>query len=46
MTTQHDGPSQASRGRGGHPALHLDMDLDVDVKLKAKIEGDITLSLL
>lgn len=33
-------------GRGGAPAVRLDMDLDVEVELKAKIEGDITLSVL
>jgi len=33
-------------GRGGAPAVRLDMDLDVEVELKAKIQGDITLSIL
>ncbi|KAK1751507.1 hypothetical protein QBC47DRAFT_364515 [Echria macrotheca] len=38
-TTQGD-------GRGGAPAVRLDMDLDVDVQMKAKIQGDVTLSIL
>jgi hypothetical protein len=38
--------AQSQAGRKGAPALRLDMDLDVDVQLKAKIEGDITLSIL
>ena len=38
--------TQRDNGRGGAPAVRLDMDLDVDVQLKAKIQGDITLSIL
>ena len=32
--------------REGAPAVRLDMDLDVDVQMKAKIQGDVTLSIL
>ncbi|GAB1321078.1 hypothetical protein MFIFM68171_11288 [Madurella fahalii] len=39
-------PTQNQDDHGGAPAVRLDMDLDVDVQLKAKIEGDITLSIL
>ncbi|KAM7190964.1 hypothetical protein V8F20_009502 [Naviculisporaceae sp. PSN 640] len=38
--------TQTDNGRGGAPALRLDMDLDIDIKMKAKIQGDVTLSLL
>lgn len=33
-------------GRGGAPAVRLDMNLDVDIQMKAKIQGDVTLSIL
>ena len=32
--------------REGAPAVRLGMDLDVDVQMKAKIQGDVTLSIL
>ncbi|KAK0623930.1 hypothetical protein B0T14DRAFT_565247 [Immersiella caudata] len=38
--------AQHDDGRGGAPAVRLDMDLDVDVQMKAKIQGDLTLSIL
>jgi hypothetical protein len=38
--------AQHDDGRGGAPAVRLDMDLDVDVQMKAKIQGDVTLSIL
>ncbi|KAK0647186.1 hypothetical protein B0T16DRAFT_459038 [Cercophora newfieldiana] len=37
---------QHDNGRGGAPAVRLDMDLDVDLQMKAKIQGDLTLSIL
>ncbi|OHE90781.1 hypothetical protein CORC01_13921 [Colletotrichum orchidophilum] len=35
-----------NKSSSGAPSVKLDMDLDVDIDLKAKIQGDITLSIL
>ncbi|KAK2731664.1 hypothetical protein CKAH01_08820 [Colletotrichum kahawae] len=38
---------QQVQGKGkGAPSVRLDMDLDVEIELKAKIQGDLTLSIL
>lgn len=38
--------SHGRRSRSGAPAVRLDMDLELDIDLKARIQGDITLSIL
>ncbi|KAI8213704.1 hypothetical protein K4K54_001015 [Colletotrichum sp. SAR 10_86] len=40
-----NGQQVQSKGKGA-PSVRLDMDLDVDIELKAKIQGDLTLSIL
>lgn len=40
-----NGQQVRSKGKGA-PSVRLDMDLDVDIELKAKIQGDLTLSIL
>jgi len=43
---QGTGVQQQTGSRSGAPAVRLDMDLDAEIQLKAKIQGDITLSIL
>ncbi|KAL2760021.1 hypothetical protein ACRALDRAFT_1060029 [Sodiomyces alcalophilus JCM 7366] len=38
--------TRGRRSKSGAPAVRLDMNLELDVELKARINGDITLSIL